>query len=130
MEIPRGHNYSIYLASEVTKINWYQPKQGKPGMETIQIIGIVFSLLGTLILAIRITKILNSISMAVKFHDLNFQIQAERAGGNWSIPNMRHYGSGKHIIEAEKFGTKLLILGFLFQIIGGICQAIVLLAHT
>lgn len=93
-------------------------------MEWLKIASVAFGLMGTLVLAVRVTQILRAISMAVQFHDLNFQITAERASGNTSIPNIQMYGSAQHIKNAEKFGTKLLVAGFALQIAGGICQVL------
>jgi hypothetical protein len=91
-------------------------------MDYFKLIGLFLSIIGTLILAIRVTKILRAVSFAAKMHDYNFQIQAERASGNLDIPNIQTYGSAHHIDLAEKTGTKLLVLGFALQIIGGALQ--------
>ena len=90
-------------------------------MDYFKLIGLFLSISGTLVLAIRVTKILQAISFAAKMHDLNFEIQAERARGSM-MPNIQTYGSAKHIDIAESTGTKLLILGFSLQIIGGALQ--------
>jgi len=93
----------------------------------LEILGISLGLAGTIILAIRVTKILSALSMAVQMHDLNFQVRAERAGGNLLVPNIQMVGSSTHVEAAEKTGVKLLIIGFLLQIAGGLCNAAALL---
>ena len=55
--------------------------------------------------------------------NMNMQIEAARANGNRDMPNIRMYGSTTHIEGAEKLGTKMLVLGFALQIIGGACTA-------
>ncbi|MFI3218253.1 MAG: hypothetical protein QX189_03955 [Methylococcales bacterium] len=41
-------------------------------MDYLKISGVVLSLIGTIILACRVTKILEALSIAVKTHDMNF----------------------------------------------------------
>jgi hypothetical protein len=91
--------------------------------DLLKMIGAGMSLIGTIILAVRVTKLLSTISLAVKSHDLNFSIQAERANGNSNLPNILMYGNSKHIEDAENLGVKLLVLGFSLQIFGGIFTA-------
>lgn len=93
----------------------------------LKIIGTALGLLGSAILAARITKILSELSMAVQMHDLNFQVQAARAEGRRDIPNIQMVGSGANVEAADKAGVKLLVLGFLLQIAGGICNVMALL---
>jgi len=88
--------------------------------ELLRIVGVVLSLAGTLILAIRVTNILSALTLAVKTHDLNFSIQAARSEGRQDIPKIVMHGNHPRITEAEQLGTKLLILGFMLQIVGGI----------
>jgi hypothetical protein len=95
-------------------------------MDYLKIAGVVLSLLGTIILAVRVTKILNVLSLAVKTHDLNFRIEAERANGT-PIPNIHMYGNDTHIDKVENLGTKLLVLGFALQIAGGVCNVLSLI---
>lgn len=96
-------------------------------MDYLKVLGVALSLAGTIILAVRVTKLLSVLSVAVKMHDLNFQVAAERASGNRSIPNIQIHGIHGHIDVAEKLGQKLLILGFALQIAGGACTAVSLL---
>lgn len=96
-------------------------------MDYLKVLGVVFSLAGTIILAIRVTKLLSVLCIAVKMHDLNFQIAAAHASGNISIPNIQMHGASGHIDVAEKLGLKLLVLGFALQIAGGACTAFSLL---
>lgn len=93
-------------------------------VELLKIAGIALSLAGTVILAIRVTKILSALSMAVKAHDLNLSIEAARADGRNDIPNIHIHGSLKNIEDTESAGLKLLILGFTLQIIGSGCTAL------
>ena len=93
-------------------------------MDYLKVLGVVLSLAGTIILAVRVTKLLDVLSMAVKMHDLNFQVTAERASGNLSVPNIQMHGASGHIDVAEKLGLKLLVLGFALQIAGGACTAV------
>lgn len=90
-------------------------------MDYWKIAGVVLSLAGTIVLAVRVTKLLSCISMAVKAHDLNFQIKAARASGRRDIPGVQIHGASAHINIAEKLGLKLLVVGFLLQIAGGAC---------
>lgn len=96
-------------------------------MEYLKVLGVMLSLAGTIILAVRVTKLLSVLSMTVKMHDLNFQVRAARASGDHSVPNIQMHGAYEHIDVAEKLGLKLLILGFALQIAGGACTALSLL---
>lgn len=89
----------------------------------LKIIGVVLSLVGTVILAIRVTQILSALSFAVRTHDLNFQIRGELARGNHLAPPVQIVGADTHVDAAERLGVKLLVLGFLFQVVGGACTA-------
>lgn len=97
-------------------------------VEYFKIAGVILSLIGTIILAIRVTKILSILSLTVKMMDLNLQISIERAKGNLAIPPIIMYGNATHIDNTEKTGTKLLITGFLLQILGGIFNILSLLS--
>lgn len=92
----------------------------------LKILGVLLGLAGTAILAIRVTKILSALSMAVEAHDLNFQIRAELAKGNRFTPPIQVVGSSTHVETAERVGVALLVIGFLFQIAGGACTAVAL----
>lgn len=94
---------------------------------TLKVLGIGLSLLGTIILAIRVTRIISALSMAVQAHDLNFQIRVERASGNRFAPPIQITGSSSHVENAEKSGITMLVLGFVLQISGGLCNAASLL---
>lgn len=93
-------------------------------VDALKIAGVVLSLVGTVILAVRVTKILSALSTAVKTHDLNFAVEAARAEGRRDIPNIRMYGSHANVEAAEKMGVKLLVLGFILQILGAACTAV------
>jgi len=88
-----------------------------------KVCGAVFGLFGTLIISMRVTKILDAISNAVESHDINFQYQAARLNGI-PVPKLVLYGAGKNINSFKKTGVKLLITGFAFQIIGAICTIV------
>mgnify|MGYP003582732460 CR=1 FL=1 len=94
---------------------------------SLKIIGIVLSLIGTIILAFRVTQLLQTLCLAVKAHDLNFQMQAARADGTYQGPIIQMIGNDTHIEKAEKLGVKLLVIGFFMQIAGGACSAYALL---
>jgi hypothetical protein len=93
----------------------------------VKVIGIIFSLTGTVLIAIRVTKILRALTFAVEMLDNNHQIQTERKKAHHIMPNLNIVGIGASVLSAEKKVGKLLILGFILQIIGGICQAAALL---
>lgn len=92
--------------------------------EYLRIAGVVLSLAGTLVLAVRVTKILSVLSSAAKVADLNLRIEAQRASGDRSVPNIRMVGMSTHIEGVEKLGTKLLVLGFALQIAGAIATGL------
>jgi hypothetical protein len=96
-------------------------------MDYLKVLGVVLGLVGTIILAVRVTRLLDVLCMAVKMHDLNFQVKAARASGDRSIPNIQMHGASEHIDVAEKLGLKLLYLGFALQVAGGVCTAFSLL---
>jgi hypothetical protein len=93
-------------------------------IEVLKVAGVLLSLAGTVVLAIRVTKMLDVLTTSVKMFDLNMRIKAARASGNRSIPNIRMYGMDTHIDGVERQGTKLLVFGFALQIIGGVCTAL------
>lgn len=72
---------------------------------------------GTILVSLRVTKILKALSFAVEALDLNAQISAAIKRGE-AIPNIQMYGMHGQAIEAEKIGTRLLIAGFSMQVIG------------
>ena len=88
-----------------------------------KVCGAVFSLLGTLFISIRVTKILDALSDAVEWHDMNFQYQAARLNGS-QLPVLVIHGANEHIKSFKKSGLMLLIIGFILQIIGAICTVI------
>jgi hypothetical protein len=98
-------------------------------MEIIKIFGVILSLTGTIIIAIRATRLIEQLCLAVEAHDLNFRIEAATANGE-AIPNIRMYGTSTHVEKEKKFGTKLLVLGFGLQVAGGICQVIALMEFS
>lgn len=93
-------------------------------IEYLKVAGVILSLAGTIILAVRVTKMLGILTMAAKMWDTNMQVEAARASGNREVPNIRMYGVTTHIEGVERLGTKLLVAGFGLQIIGGACTAL------
>ena len=88
-----------------------------------KVCGAAFGLLGTLIISMRVTKILDAVSTALEWHDLNFKFQAARLQEN-PLPVLVLHGAGEHIKSFKKSGLKMLITGFIFQIIGAICTIV------
>jgi len=84
---------------------------------TLKIISAVSMFIGTLLVSWRVTNILNSLSNAVKVHDFNFEVMATRQDG-LDFPYIQLYGMNTQLDKAEKTGTKLLVAGFIMQIIG------------
>lgn len=87
--------------------------------EKLRIAGVLLSLSGTIVLAYRVTTLLKMLALSVRMHDLNFKAQAIRATGDNSTPFMQVHGMDTHIEKTENSGTKLLIVGFGLQILGG-----------
>lgn len=92
----------------------------------LKILSAIFMFIGTLLVSWRVTKILRSLSLAVRAMDVNFQVNAARARGE-NIHNIQVHGMHNQVNEAEKTGTKLLAVGFFMQIIGLACNVMSLL---
>ena len=93
-------------------------------IEYLKAVGVILSLAGTIVLAFRVTKMLEILALAAKMIDTNMQVEAARAAGCHDVPNIRMYGSSSHIAGVERMGTKLLVVGFALQILGGTCTAL------
>jgi hypothetical protein len=93
-------------------------------VEYVKAAGVILSLAGTIILAFRVTKMLEVLTMSAKMVDTNMQVEAARASGHRDVPNIRMYGMTSHIEGVERLGTKLLVFGFGLQIVGSACTAL------
>lgn len=88
---------------------------------TLKIASAVFMFIGTALVSWRVTVILKALSFALKVHDLNNQIRAA-AHSDPSLPMIQMHGTHGQIKSAERFGFKLLVFGFLMQLIGVVCN--------
>lgn len=85
---------------------------------TLKIAGLVVGLLGTTLLAVRVTRILDMLVLTAKAHDLYFRSKAARAQG-MDVPVVAMYGHDVHLDKVQNgSGMKLLIAGFALQIVG------------
>ncbi len=91
------------------------------GIETIKIIAAIFGIVGSGILAYRVTGILSALSLVPGCHEANIQQLMPNYQGD--IHNLGN--STAHVEKAEKKG--LLITGFIFFILSGVLQLIALL---
>lgn len=89
--------------------------------DTLKVLSAIFMFAGTVLVSWRVTTILEAHSLAIEALDLNEQIQQEIRLGR-KIPNIRMYGMHGQVKKAEKVGIRLLICGFLMQIIGVACN--------
>lgn len=93
-------------------------------IEYIKAAGVILGLAGTIVLAFRVTKMLEILTMAAKMVDTNMQVEAARSEGRRDVPNIRMFGVTNHIEGVERLGTKLLVVGFGLQILGGACTVL------
>ena len=91
-------------------------------IETIKILGAISSIIGSVILAYRVTGILSALSLVANCHEVNIQQLMPNHGGD--IHNLGN--STAHVEKAQKKG--LLITGFVFLIASGVLQLIALVA--
>jgi len=89
-------------------------------IETIKILAAVSSIIGSVILAYRVTGILSALSLVANCHELNIQQLMPNHRGD--INNLGN--STAHVGKAQKKG--LLITGFAFLITSGVLQLIAL----
>lgn len=89
-------------------------------IETIKILAAISSIIGSIILAYRVTGILSALSLVAKCHEEN--IKQLMPNHNGDIHNLGN--STAHIEKAQKNG--LLITGFAFLIASGVLQLIAL----
>lgn len=89
-------------------------------VETVKILAAIFSIIGSAILAYRVTGILSALSLAVNCHEVNIQqLMPNHQDDIYHLAN-----SNKHVENAQKKG--LLIIGFLFLIASGAFQLMAL----
>lgn len=91
-------------------------------VETIKIIAAICSIVGSSILAYRVTGILSALSLVANCHEVNIQQLMPNKNGNiYNIVN-----SKVHIEKAQK--KFLLITGFVLLIASGVLQFMALVA--
>jgi len=89
-------------------------------IETIKILAAISSIIGSAILAYRVTGILSSLSLVANCHELNIQqLMPDYQGDIYNLGN-----STAHVEKAQKKG--LLITGFVFLIASGVLQLVAL----
>lgn len=90
-------------------------------VDTLKILSAVFMFYGTVLVSWRVTAILKALSFAVEILDLNEQIRIAKERGE-TIKNLRMTGAHENVRKVEIKGAKLLVAGFLMQIIGVSCN--------
>lgn len=84
----------------------------------LKIAGAVAGLIGTVLLAVRVTRILDMLVLVAKPQDLHVRAKAAQARGE-NVPVVAMYGFDKHLDQVQtKSGTKLLASGFALQVAG------------
>ncbi len=90
-------------------------------IESIKILAAIFSIIGSGILAFRVTGILSALNMVADCHEANIQqLMPNNKGDIFNFTD-----TIKHVERAKKKG--LLITGFAFFILSGVLQLIALL---
>lgn len=90
-------------------------------IESIKIIAAILSIVGSGILAYRVTGILSALSIVANAHELNIQqLMPNYQSDIYNLGN-----STEHVKKAKKTG--LLILGFSLFILSGVLQLLALL---
>jgi hydroxypyruvate isomerase len=85
----------------------------------LRCIGAGLAALGAFILAIRVKKILDSLHIVAKCHEENIrQLMEQLAGSRKPIAHFDN--STEHVKLAQKIGSKLLVVGFLFIFLGNV----------
>ncbi len=90
-------------------------------IDALKILSAVFMFVGTVLVSWRVTDILKAHSFAIETLDLNEQVRQARKKG-YDVPNIQTYGMSTRVVKAEKFGRKLLVAGFIMQVIGVACN--------
>lgn len=90
-------------------------------IETIKITSTIFSIIGSLVLAYRVTGILSALSFVASAHEANIQQLMPN-----QIDNIYNFGNSIEYVEkAQKTG--FLIFGFAMSVFSGILQLVALL---
>jgi len=91
-------------------------------IETIKIIAAIFSIVGSGILAFRVTGILSALSFVANAHEINIQqlMPDNQAKDIYNLGN-----STAHVERSQKKG--LLIAGFVCVVLSGVLQLVALL---
>ncbi|UCQ12821.1 hypothetical protein [Edwardsiella tarda] len=85
-------------------------------IETIKILAAISSIIGSMILAYRVTGILAALSLAVNCYEVNIrQLMPTHEGDIHYLSNVT-----MHVKNAQK--KRLLITGFIFLILSGFLQ--------
>jgi hypothetical protein len=90
----------------------------------VKSIGLGFNVIGAVLLAWRVYRILKALSTIAKVHEINIGLIAETLNTNSQIPIFDN--STEHLKRAKKFGNYLLVIGFASIALGGILQIIAL----
>lgn len=86
-------------------------------LDSVKALAIVLNIFGTFLVAYRVKIILDSVLLAVTFHDKNFEMIVAQREGLIDTVIVAH-GTASGMDSAQKLGTKLLVLGFAFQLAG------------
>ena len=78
----------------------------------IKIAAVACSLMGTLLLAVRVKRILTALSLVARVHEKNFE-----QGAHTSAAQVVFTGSTKHLKRAEASGVTLLVVGFVLLVL-------------
>ena len=90
-------------------------------IESIKIIAAICGIVGSIILAYRVTGILSALTLVTSCHELNIQqLMPDHKGDIYNLTD-----STAHVKNAQKKG--LLITGFVFFIMSGVLQLVALL---
>lgn len=90
-------------------------------VESVKILAAICSIVGSVILAYRVTGILSALSLVANCHELNIQqLMPDHRGDIHNLAN-----SNKHVENSQKKG--LLVTGFAFFIASGVLQLMALL---
>ena len=91
-------------------------------VESMKIISTILSILGSVILAFRVTGILSALSLVANAHEMNIQqlMPGSQTNNLYNLAN-----STEHVEKAQKQG--LLITGFACLILSGVFQFIALI---
>jgi hypothetical protein len=79
----------------------------------IKIAAVACSLVGTLLLAVRVKRILTALSLVARVHEKNFE---QAANTNQIV----FTGSTKHLKRAEEAGLTLLVIGFILLVLAAV----------